>query len=315
MYTPRLIRVLLCCLPLCTGLTQAQVAAQPAPVYRLNRLAAHLADGPAPLRADLARIAISELAAAYTDEAGRARRDRRHRSQQGDLWRWAAAVERLAANYTALAESITPDTPVQVSIGPSDSVYLIVAGRPVGVSSPRMREQAAFEQRVIARFCELNRCEDLLDEPDTPAAPATAYQPSTAQWSFSQQAGPVCGTGDGLEFQFQNTDNLERKRAVCAQVVAELNTLAAAIAHDQAGGIRVDWNTLAVRTLPDGDAQQVTLNGEGDYLQLSLPALAMRQDLLAIVRPWLAAKVNGQRYSLVVINAGQRLAAPGQVLE
>jgi len=224
-------------------------------------------------------------------------------------------VEHLATDYTALAETIAPDTPVQIDIGPEASVYLIVAGRPVGVSSPRLREQAAFEQRVIARFCELDRCEGLLDEPDRPTGATAVYQPATAQWSFSQHAGPVCGTGDGLEFQFQNTDNLERKRTICAQIVAELNTLVAAIAQDVAGGIRVDWNMLAIRTLPDGDAQRVSLNGEGDSLQLALPALAARESLLAIVRPWLAAKVNGQHYSLVVINAGQQLAPPGQTLE
>jgi hypothetical protein len=299
----------------CTAPTRAQQAAHPAPAYRLNRLAANIADGPAMLRADLARIAIDELAMAYADEAARARRDKRRRAQQSDLWRWAAAVEGLAAEYSALAATITFDTPVEINVGPDDDLHLVVAGRSVVVGNPRMREQAAFEQRVIARFCELNLCRDLLDEPDLPVtATAAARRHAEPQWSFSQQAGPVCSTDDGLEFQFRNMEDIGRKREACARVAAELNTLAMAIAQDVAGGIRVDWNRLVIQHLPDGD-EQVILNGEGDYLRLSLPLLVARQELINVVRPWLAAKVSGQRYTLVVLNAGRLLAPPGRPME
>jgi len=305
------ILALLCSLPATAA--QAQSAT---PIYRLNGLAANLAGQPAPLRADLARATIEELAAAYSDEAQRARRDKRDRTQQGELRRWAAAVEQLAVDYTLLAQSILPDTPVELSIGPEGSLYLIVAGRPVVASSPRMREQSAFEQRVIARFCELNRCEGLLDEPVATAAPAYLPEVSSAdvQWAFSQQAGPVCDSGDGLEFQFFTMENLGAKRAACGRVVAELGALAAAVTREVAGGIRVDWNRFVIQHLPDGE-EQVILNGEGDYLRLALPTLVARQELVDTVRPWLAAKVNGQRYSLVVINAGRMLAPPGQPLE
>lgn len=310
-----LIILLLCSLPL--SIAPARQTAGTAPVYRLNALAANLADGPAPLRADLARVAIDELATAYREEAARARGDRRQRAKQRELWRWAAAVDKLATDYAALAQTILPDTPVEIGIGPEDGLYLIVAGRPVVVSSPRMQEQAAFEQRVITRFCELNLCDDLLDEPAATTAPA--YAPpagsNTARWSFSQQAGPVCGTADGLEFQFLNMENLGPKREACARVVAELNTLAAAIAQQVAGGIRVDWNALAIGTRPGAEEQTVILNGEGDFLRLALPTLAGRQELLAIVRPWLAARANGQRFALVVLHAGRLLAPPGRPLE
>jgi len=312
MYRYLLFFLLLCGLPPCAAL--AQRATPATPMYRLGGLAANIADGPAPLRADLARVAIDELATAYADEAARARRDKRSRTHQADLRRWAAAVEALATDYAALAASILPDTPVEVSIGPEGSLYLIVAGRPVIASDPRMREQAAFEQRVIVRFCELNRCDDLLDEPV--AAPAFAPDAGTDKvlWSFSQQAGPVCSSTDGLEFQFLNMDNLGSKREACARTTAELNALAAAIAREVAGGIRVDWNRLVIQHLPDGD-EQVILNGDGDYLRLALPTLVARQNLFTLVLPWLAAKVNGQHYTLVVLNAGRLLAPAGQPLE
>jgi hypothetical protein len=203
-----------------------------------------------------------------------------------------------------------------VSIGPEGSLYLIVDGRPVAVASPRLGEQMAFEQRVLARFCERNRCENLVDEPGS-SVPASLEGTNSAapRWSFSQNAGPVCSTGDGLEFQFLNADNLGEKRVACSRVVAELNALAAAIVQREAGGVRVEWNSLALHSLANGQGEQVVLNKDGDYLRIEAPALAVTPALFTLVRPWLAAKVKGERYRLVVINAGRLLAPYGQGLE
>lgn len=312
MYHRLLILLLLLSLPPST--TMARDAAHLTPAFGLNRLAANIADRPAPLRFDLARIAITELATAYADETEHAHQDMRGHTRQYKLSTWATAVAALAVKYAALAKTLTPTTPIQISTGLGRNLQLMIDGQLLVVSSPRMNEQTAFEQRIITRFCALNRCEGLLDEPDRTTAAKVSNESATPQWSFSQQTGPVCGTSDGLEFQFLNADNLSRKRETCARVVTELNTLAAALTKDMANGIRVHWNQLVIHPLPDGD-EQVILNGEGDYLRLTLPTLAARPKLFAVVRPWLAAKVKGSRYPLVVLHAGQLLAAPGQRLE
>ncbi|MEZ5541750.1 MAG: hypothetical protein R3F42_06880 [Pseudomonadota bacterium] len=285
-------------------------------LYRLNDLAARLTAEPLPLRTDLARITLEELAAAYSEEALRARRDARGHADASGLWRWAAAVEKLAADYRRLAADVLPDTPVEVSAGPEGNLYLIVAGKPVIASSPRVHEQAAFEQQILARFCELNRCADLLDATSTDAIPVSGPEADRAavQWSFSQHAGPVCASGDGLEFQFLNMDNLGPKRDACARAVAELNLLADSLAREVAGGIRIDWDLFVIQHLPDGE-EQVLLNGSGDYLRLRLPLLVARQELVGLVRPWLAAQVNGRHYALVVLNAGRVLAPAGRPLD
>lgn len=298
----------ICCL-LIPVMAPTLAAAQP----RLNQLAARLADGPAPLQADLARIALTELAAVYADEAQRAQRDMRRQPGDHNLHGWAAGVQRLSNDYSTLADTVSVDTPIELSIGPDHSLNLIVAGQLAVISSPRMNEQAAFEQRIIEQFCILNRCEDLLD--DQVASVAVDSTSPPPQWNFSDKTGPVCTSGDGLEFQFRNLDNLERKRAACASAVAELHQLASAIAGETAAGVRVDWGTLAIYNRPDPDQQKVVLNTNGDSVQLSLPFLAAQQELFAMVRPWLAANVRDERYTLVVINAGRLLVLPGQTLE
>jgi hypothetical protein len=290
------------CLSLHTTLLQAQQT----PAYSLNQLAVRVADEPVPLQSDLARIALTELAAVYADEAEQARYEMRHRAKKPASRRWSVAVQKLADDYAALAESVMPSTTIQVNIGPEGSLYLQLDGKMVVVSSPRMNEQSAFEQRVVERFCNLNRCADLLDTPVLPVPAKTRITRATTLWSFSQNAGPACISRDGLEFMFKNSDNLVQKRDTCARVVAELNILAAALAQEIATGTRVDWRQLAVHARVDGD-EQVIFDGTGHYLRLPLPTLAPRRALLKRVRPWLAAKATGTPVTFVILNAGPLL--------
>jgi hypothetical protein len=310
----RFLRILLLMALVPDTAATAQVPVYSTPTYRLNALAMAIADEHVMLRVDLARIALSELAAIYDEEAEQARRDMRLKANKPGLWRWSAAVKNLAADYATLAESITVATPVEISIGPENSLHLVINGRLVVVSSPRMNEQVDFEQRVVGQFCSLNRCTDLLDDPAIAVTNPLPQRHGDARWSFSQGAGPVCETTDGLEFQFRNMDNLDQKRDACARTVRELNDLAAAIARNMAAGVRVDWGRLAIHPLADGN-EQVMLNREGDYLRLPLPTLVERTELLIIVRPWLAAKSEGTPYKLVVLHAGELLGPPGFPLE
>jgi hypothetical protein len=304
----RLATLLAFCLSAWLAVSPAASAEQSPAGVSLNRLAMSLAEAPGPLRTDLAYAAISELAAAYAREAESAQRDPRYRAGNRDLHRWARAVEHMASELATLAETVSLETSVDIRISPGNHLYLIVDGQPVLVDGPKPREQRDLEQRVIERFCSLNLCDQLIAEFATlSSAPGLRAAPPV--WSFSQQAGPICATDDGLEFQFRDTQNLSEKREACAQVVAELNLLAAEIRGQQDLGVRVDWNTLSVRRLPGPFPHRVVLNADGEHLQLSLPVLAAIPDIFALVRPWLAARVAGSHYHLVVINA-ERLLAP-----
>ena len=295
---------LLCGLSLCAPLLQAQ---EGMPTYPLSQLAEGIADGPAALRADLAQITLTEMAAEYAREAQQARSEMQRRGKKAGLARWSTEVQKLADEYASLAATITHATPIEIRTGPDGSLFLHVAGQLVVASIPRMNEQTAFERQVVTRFCSLNRCADLIDEPVQAVPAKRPMLRATTLWSFSQDAGPTCSSPDGLEFMYRNMDDLGQKRETCARVVAELNALAKAIETEIAAGARVDWQRLAIHTLGDGD-EQVILNGTGHYLLLSLPTLAPRQELLQRARPWLAAKVNGTPYTLVILHAEQLMA-------
>ena len=114
--------------------------------------------------------------------------------------------------------------------------------------------------------------------------------------------------GDGLVFQFTNTTDLALKRRACSRVTGELNMLAERLAHEIALGVRVDWNRLAVLDVPGEARQLVTLNGDDEGLMLPLRALAVAPELFRLLRPWLAARVDGNSYRLVLLNSEQLMA-------
>jgi hypothetical protein len=262
-----------------------------------------LIDAPTPLRTDLARLAILEMATAYADAAARARRDLRRRPTDRDLRRWAAAVSDLAAEMMALADSIGLTRPVEIVILFDQSLYLVAAGQAVVINAPRPREQRALERRIIERYCALNMCDPERFEQALPE-PAPAPRAAMPRWQFTQGAGPVCETEDGLSFQFSTTEDLRRKRQACAQVVAELDRLAHALTREQANGTAIDWDALAIARPSDTDSLAVVnLNHHGGALRMDLPALAAGPEPFSSLRPWLAAKVRGTPYHLVVIHA------------
>jgi hypothetical protein len=283
---------------------------EPAPGYRLEQLAAQLGDAPQELRADLARVVLSEMAAIYAAEAQQARRDARPRDADPDLRRWSAAVERLAQDLAALGDSVTDSTPIQATVNRDNSVMLLLDGRPVEIDGPRIDDQAGLERRVMERFCSLHPCDSLLSE--TLAREPIALAPETMpHWSFGGETGPVCSTGDGLELHFRSSDDLRRKREACTRVVTELNTLVAEIQRYPGVGAQLDWDALTIDALPGADRHRVVLSTAGDYFQAYLPALAATPDLMALVRPWLMAKVNGLEPQQVVIDAETLLPALG----
>lgn len=304
----RLVLSLICSFLLNPAAAAEQRPNTPAAFSRLNRLAMALSDAPTPARVDFAVAALSEMVIAHRNEAERARQDARNNMAARSPARWALAVDAYAADLMVVVNSVKTDTPVVIEIGPENSVALNIAGKPVMVGSPKTLQQAVFEQRVIERFCNLYRCEDLIAEYHrTDLSPQ--FNNSAPRWSFSEQAGPVCATDDGLEFQFQDTVNLSQKRKACSQVVAELNALAELIAENRSSGVRIDWHRLEIHTLAGEDQHLVELDGQGGSIRIPLPALAATTQLFTLVRPWLAAKVKGNDVRQVVINA-DRLMAP-----
>jgi hypothetical protein len=273
----------------------------------LQQIARVVEDSPLPMRRDFSWLAITEMASMYTEEAERARLETRHTERARDAAKWAASVDSYAAKVRAMADAITSATPIEIIIGTDKSINLYVAGEPVILTGAFSGQQDVYEQRVIEQFCVLYLCERLLAELDLSVSGADVMvgkrASNAAYWSFSQYAGPVCMTEDGLEFQFREMSDINRKREACSQIVAELYALVDAIGRSRRRGVPVDWRNVEIYPIADSEGHRVVLN-TGDEARLPLPGLAASRELFRIVRPWLAARVQGQDFHLVVLNAG-----------
>jgi hypothetical protein len=75
-------------------------------------------------------------------------------------------------------------------------------------------------------------------------------------------------------------------------------------------GVMVDWNALEINPVAGSDEHRVVLNS-GDDVRMYLPGLAASKDLFRLVRPWLAARARGQKFHLVVLNAGHLMQGVG----
>jgi len=296
------------------GVLPAAVAARglavdlPAQQPLLQHIARVVEDSPLPMRRDFSWLAITEMARMYSGEAERARLETRHTERARDALKWAASVDSYAAKMKAMADAITPDTAIEIMTGTDRSITLYVAGEPVILTGAFGAQQDLYEQHVIEQFCVLYLCERLLAELNLPTPETDVLvrkrAANAAYWSFSQYAGPVCMTEDGLEFQFREMADVHRKRAACNQVVAELYALVDALVRSSNRGLPVDWNGMVINPIVDQEGHRVVLNG-GEHVRLPLPGLAASPDLFRLVRPWLAARVQGEDFHLVVLNAGQ----------
>jgi len=287
--------------------TQSMTASEVVPSV-VVQLATVLHESPRPMRTDFAWLALTQMAEFYAEEAARARREMRHTSRARDASQWAASVDDYARKILALADSITSATPISITVGIDNSVHVYVDGKPVILTGAISGQQSVYEQRVVERFCILYICEDLLPELEDSqresSVALTQTDATRAYWSFSQYAGPVCMTKDGLEFQFQRATDLGEKREACTRAVTELSELAVAISREQQQGVRVDWDALKILPVPADEPQRVILAARVE-IYLPLPMLAENPGLLKMVRPWLRARVRGEAYSLVVLNAGR----------
>lgn len=297
----------------CAAACLAGTAAYPP----LVRLARGLAEAPPEVRAQFARTALEEMAAAYDAEAQRVWHGKRVSHRDRDARRWAAHTEAYAERLAALADAVTPATDVEIRRTAAHEVELVLPATSIIVSGPRIAEPGHLAERILARFCALQDCAALAPEPTrmasgaagqtTPAgqseatgdgntADGTPAPPPrvAAVWTFSDRRGPTFTTADGLEFLFPDLRDLVRRREACAQVAAELRTLAEQLAQARARGVAIDWDALEVRALPGANDDYVRLNRDGEYLRLPLPALARAPTLLGLARHWLEAAATGR---------------------
>jgi hypothetical protein len=280
--------MLFCIYPLAGMTAESQAAAS-----RYQRTILSLRSEDPAMRADFARIALSQLAETFMAEADLARRDARSAESPGKLLGWSAAVDRYADDLLRVLNEVEEGMPVEISAGQNNAVTVTVAKRAIILSHPRSTQQAEFDQRVLAEFCSRNDCARLTkidggDEPIPVSAPRVS-----PDWAFSPE-GPVCSYRD-VEIRFASAADLARIRVICRQFFQELLLLATELAWQQRHGVLVDWNHWSIRPTRQRPEHLVTLNRTGDSVLVSIPLIYSNESLQQDISPWLGGRLEGSR--------------------
>jgi hypothetical protein len=277
---------------------QAQGGAAQAPGTRslFQRTLTSLQAAAPEIQSAFAIDALRELAAIYLAEADLARREAAQGAGDPSLLGWSSAVDRYADELLGLLEDIDLGHPPVLSLSPEGDATVTVAGRAVILTHPRARQQAAFEQQVLAEFCARHQCESLTGTVVLPAhAVASGGRPSV-RWEFTER-GHRCSR-DGLVLRFDTVRQLAQLRSTCEQLLQEASALAAEIGWQRRRGVPVAWRQLSSQPTARGRSHLVSLNGSGDAVLAYLPLLNDTPGLLADLAPWLQARAEGEAASL-----------------
>ena len=293
--------LLLACLAIQSGTALESTSQTAGDLSRIERIALSLDDEPE-ARAEFAHVALSEMAFSLLAETELAKQQMHTTQRQASLRRWIVYVERYIDELLRLSDSIDAATPISIAAGPNGVLLLTLSGQSIMLSVPRIELQPSFEQQLIDRFCADYRCEKPFADTVVMLAATAATPP---RWSFSEDAGPSCVTDDGLVLQFETMTQLGDKREFCLQLVAELRAIASAIGRERGRGVVIDWQKLAVHSIPGRDEYQLDLNQSGDSLQLAIPRSAAIPGLLTQAQAWLRARSGSRQHTLVLENAEQ----------
>lgn len=264
----------------------AQEAPDEPPVgNRFFRTVYFVQNASAELQANFSSVALSELALAHATEAELAREEIERSGPNSKLRHWAASVDRYAKQLEVLIEEIATGIAVSLVQRPSGLLALTAGERMVILSHPRLEQQSAFEQSILANFCTQHACDRFTpgNLPLTPIAVSTASV--SPDWDFS---------GDGhtckhltINVLFSSDSDLVRAKLICTQFLQEVMTLVDEIAWQQRHGVVIDWNNVKMFATPARPEHRVALNVKGDSILVALPMLSRNADLLRRVALWI----------------------------
>ena len=252
-------------------------------------------------KAEFVRISLEEMAYAFSEEAEKAREEfearlrnpnkKGDKDEEKDPRKWISATNSYAGRLQGLSESLTSDSYVDVRVSHEGAVILVVGGRNVIVSGPRIDRPEVLENRIIERVCVDTNCNQLESASLAPAA----FDPLGGRWNFDDSSAPVFTTNNGLNFLFDDGGNLSGKERACVAVAQELDNIIQALKNMLWQNSAVDWDTIAILRDPNDTLQKLRINRAGDFVRMQLPQLAQTPYVLQSAMPWVRSQVGGTR--------------------
>ncbi|MFW5454617.1 hypothetical protein [Thioalkalivibrio sulfidiphilus] len=261
-----------------------------------------LKEAPVQSHMAFASLTLEAMVQAYEEELGEsglARGADAARDRRLDRWRQATALQLRELDQAWQWLNVAEE--VRVRADRQGQVMLLLDGRPVLVSWPRMRDQARREAELLQRFCADHPCGETRAQGTARAVQGTDWV--NGAWSFSQDRRPGWESETGVRCEYPDLRDREAREAQCRALALELDTLARVLAQVQREGGRIEWQTIRVHEEPGG-GQRVTVNAREDFLLLPLEAVSRHSLDWRATQRWLERRVRGVHSAETVLPAG-----------
>lgn len=255
----------------------------------LNGLALRMKQGTAKDQTDFVKTALYEMAVLYDEEA--VRQDKNTKKDGWTLARWRSETHNLAMELYGVADSINPETPVDISIADTGEIHLTVNQKLYIVSSPLMNKPFLLDNRIISNVCRIKYCDPESLSTDRTMNKRKRTISIEADWIVAENEKPRYVTSDGLNFVFNNLENRSRKQIASLKVIKEIMLIAGTLRDASNKGVVVEWDTLEVKPLPGSYDYRININQFGDAVYIKLPELHHVANWQEKIMPWIQAQV------------------------
>lgn len=233
---------------------------------RLALLARHVESLGSAAVWDFASITLDALLDSYREELEDAAREPASTPERrAKLARWRRATADLATRIQSARLRLLDGATASVYTDPQHQVLIVVDGRPIAVSGPRLEADRVIEDRVVERFCAYNDCSPLAASPTPPPLTRTG---TAGSWVLGQDLPPTFEIDGTLRCEFTSMVDRDRKGRACRRTADQALQLAAALQEAQRRGHRVDWEWLMHNRPSRAADGQVVVNPQGAYLPL-----------------------------------------------
>lgn len=253
----------------------------------LHELALEMQQGTAQDRADFTRTALYEMAVLYEEAANRQGED--EKIQPLALLRWRNETRKLARELYRAADTVDPDTPIDISIADTGDVHLLVNQKLYILSSPLINEPYLLDERIINNICRIKYCDQ-----ENPAIQQTAGKRTItieANWIIVENEKPRYVTSDGLNFMFIDLENRSLKQIASLKVIKEIKLVAETLGEAGRKGVVIEWDTLTIKPFQGSYDYRIHINRFGDTVYIKLPELHHVTNWQEQVLPWVRAQV------------------------
>ncbi len=297
-------------LALCGGalLVWATAATALSSQQSLASAAPELSKASAATRVAFVEAAVAELVAVHRAVARPSGKAGQGKKSERKAAAWSTGAQAYVGRLQGAAVAARAGAPVRLVVDRGSVLRVVIGQRPARqfiVAAPQAKGRPALERAILRRLCAVDGCGGptlASAQGESPPAVSAMLAASLTAHHAVTPPKPMAAPTPRLVSSLSNADGLvcvqdEVRHHVlydnaCKAVLADVRALVKQLYAAARRGVVIDWR-MPARPVAKGDKYELAVNGQGDTVSLSMPALGNAAELLVDILPWAQARLFG----------------------